>query len=111
MRQIIFGSNISTERIVPDVSNNSHDLAWDTFSMPPCSGDDSLADWVFIGEKSACKCLIDNCYTRRILHIPRREVAAVEHGNAHGLEIPWARHTKGCRRLIRLGHWPPLNLK
>src|SRR5689334_16738046 len=111
MRQVIFGSDISTERIVPDVSNNSHDLARDIFSMPPHSGDNALANWVFISEKPARKGFINNCYPRRVLHITRREVAAIEHGNAHGLEIPWARYTKGCGRLIRLGHWPALNLK
>src|SRR5580765_8427265 len=111
MRQIIFWSNIFTERVVPDVANNSHDLAWNVLSVPSYSGDNPLADRIFIGEKPARECFIDNCDPRRVIYIPGSEVAPIEHGNAHGLEIPWARYTKGRGRLIRLRHRPTLNLK
>src|SRR5258707_6580389 len=104
MRQIVFRSNIFTERVVPDVANNSHDLAWNILSVPSHSGDNPFADRVFMGEKSACKGFIDNCDTRRVLHIPRCEVAAIEHGNTHGLKIPWAPYTKGRGGFIRLRH-------
>src|SRR6476619_3635740 len=111
MRQVILWCQVPAESFVPHVPHNSHDFPRNILTMPSNSRNDSLAYWILIREIPVGKSFIDDRDQWRIFDVPRREVAAIQHGDSHGLKVSRSTHPESGGGFVCRRHRMALNLK